>query len=100
MRGPAVVLLSGGLDSTTVATQAIRQGIPLTAVTFNYGQSHAKEIAAAEQIAAALGIAHRIIDIGFFRELAWYSALTHNDAYSLPSSRAAAEMGADIPITY
>src|SRR5690242_8090795 len=71
-----LVLLSGGLDSTTVAALAARDGYALSAVTVHYGQSHAREIDAARAVAAALGIAQRVVDVTFFKELAWYSALT------------------------
>src|SRR5437867_503828 len=95
-----LVLLSGGLDSTTVATLARQQGYDLRALTVDYGQAHRREIDSARQVAEQLGIAHRVIDVGFFKELAWYSALTQPDRFDRPASRAADAMAADIPITY
>jgi len=95
-----VVLLSGGLDSTTVATLARREGYELSAVTVHYGQSHRRELDAAARVAQALGLRHRVVDVSFFKELAWYSALTQPDRFPLPSDRSPAEMEADIPITY
>lgn len=95
-----LVLLSGGLDSTTVAAQARRQDYELTAVTVHYGQLHSREIQAAQQVAAALDIPQRIVDVSFFRELAWYSALTQPDRFGIPEDRALEEMAGAIPITY
>src|SRR5436305_11608390 len=90
MRRLGLVLLSGGLDSTTVAALARREGYDLSAVTVHYGQTHQREIAAARAIAAALGLRHRVVDVAFFRDLAWYSALTQPERFALPTDRAAA----------
>jgi 7-cyano-7-deazaguanine synthase len=95
-----LVLLSGGLDSTTVAAMAVRQGYDLSAVTVHYGQSHAREVESARAVAEALGIKQRVVDLTFFRDLAWYSALTQPDQFALPAERSVEEMAADIPITY
>jgi 7-cyano-7-deazaguanine synthase len=100
MRRLGVVLLSGGLDSTTVAALAQRAGHELTAVTVQYGQTHRREIDAARQVAAALGLSHRVVDVAFFRELAWYSALTSPDRYAAPLDRPPAAMAEEIPLTY
>jgi len=94
------VLLSGGLDSTTVAALARREGYALAAVTVHYGQAHRREIDAAREVAAALGLRHRIVDVAFFKELAWYSALTQPERFALPAERTPAAMQQDIPITY
>lgn len=60
----AVVLLSGGLDSATVAWQAKADGFAVDAVSFDYGQKHRSELAAAKRIAQALGVGeHRVIKI-------------------------------------
>jgi 7-cyano-7-deazaguanine synthase len=96
----AVVLLSGGLDSTTVAALARQQGYQLAALTLDYGQAHRREIAAARAVAAALGIAQQVVEIAGLRELAWYSALTQPARFALPTDRPAAQLAADIPITY
>jgi 7-cyano-7-deazaguanine synthase len=95
-----LVLLSGGLDSTTVAAMALRQGFDLSAVTVHYGQAHAREVDAARRVAGALGINQRVVDLTFFRDLAWYSALTHPEQFALPAERSVEQMAADIPITY
>ncbi len=61
---PAVVLLSGGLDSTTVLAIAGREGYAVHALTFRYGQRHSSEIDAAKAIARNAGVAHhQVVDI-------------------------------------
>src|ERR1700752_2913720 len=90
-----LVLLSGGLDSTTVAAMAVRQGYELSAVTVHYGQAHAREVEAARLVADALGIKQRVVDVSFFRDLAWYSALTRPEEFALPAERSVEEMAAD-----
>ncbi len=61
----AVVLLSGGLDSATVAAIALAQGRTLTALSFDYGQRHRHELEAAREVASALGISdHRVVQLG------------------------------------
>lgn len=100
MKRLGLILLSGGLDSTTVAALARRQGYELSALTIHYGQAHAREVGAARKISEALGIKHRIIDITFFKDLAWYSALTRPDQFTLPTERTPDEMSKAIPITY
>jgi 7-cyano-7-deazaguanine synthase len=65
----AVVLLSGGLDSTTAAAMARREGWELFALTVKYGQIHLAELAAARRVAAALGVARHIeldVDLSAF----------------------------------
>lgn len=92
----AVILLSGGLDSATVAAIARRQGYICYALTFKYGQRHSVELKAAGRIADALGVAeHRIVEI----DLAAFggSALTDNNI-AVPKDRDID--AADIPITY
>jgi 7-cyano-7-deazaguanine synthase len=61
---PAVVLLSGGLDSATTLAIAKAEGFEPYAMSFRYGQRHAAELAAAKKVAARIGVAeHRIVDI-------------------------------------
>jgi len=100
MASYGITLLSGGLDSTTVAAQARNAVDHLTALTFHYGQSHSKEVECAQRIAAILGIQHKLLDISFFGDVAWYSALTNPDQFPVPEDRATEQMGVSIPITY
>jgi len=95
-----VTLLSGGLDSTTVTTYARNKTDYLTALTFYYGQTHSKEVDCAGEISRALGIEHKLMDISFLREAAWYSALTNPDQFPIPTDTPAQQIGNSIPITY
>jgi len=94
----ATLLLSGGLDSTTLLAHAIREGFDVHAMTFRYGQRHAGEIAAARRVAAQYGVRdHVIVDI----DLRTFggSALT-SDA-PVPKDRpVAVGAPAEIPVTY
>ncbi|HLJ82032.1 MAG TPA: 7-cyano-7-deazaguanine synthase QueC [Ktedonobacterales bacterium] len=93
----AVVLLSGGLDSTTTLAIAGSEGYQCHALTFRYGQRHAGEIAAARRVAERFGVArHVIADIDL--RLFGGSALTAE--IDVPKGRAVEEMGQGIPITY
>ncbi len=93
----AVVLLSGGLDSTTTLAIAKSEGFETYALTFRYGQRHALEIDAARRVAAFFGVAeHMIADIDL--RLFGGSALT--DDIAVPKGRSIAEIGESIPITY
>jgi 7-cyano-7-deazaguanine synthase len=93
----AVVLLSGGVDSTTALAIARRDGFELYALTFHYGQRHAVEIEAARRVAAACRVArHEIVEFDLRRFGG--SALTAD--ISVPKDRSPAAMGRDIPITY
>jgi len=95
-----VVLLSGGLDSTTALAVAKSRGFTLCALTVKYGQLHLVELEAARRVAAALGVAdHRVIEIDL-AQLAT-SALT-SPGGSVPKDRSLAEIGApgDVPPTY
>lgn len=93
----AVVLLSGGLDSTTVLAIAQAEGYVVHAVSFRYGQRHSVELEAARAIARDAGVAqHLEIDIDM-RKLGG-SALTSD--MPVPKGRDLAEMEAEIPVTY
>ena len=95
-----VTLLSGGLDSTTVACLAKAETDRLTALTFHYGQAHSKEVDCAREIAGLLGIPIELMDISFFGQVAWYSALTNPERFPIPGNQSPEQMGASIPITY
>ena len=94
-----LVLLSGGLDSTTLATFAVSRDYQLSALTLDYGQTHRRELAAATEIAKTLGIEQIVADVSFYKYLAQQSALTNADTYDLPTGRSQADMADDIPIT-
>ena len=93
----AVVLLSGGLDSTTTLAIATAQGYATYALSFDYGQRHKIEIEAARRIVKSLGVKeHRVVEID--NRLFGDSALT--DAVDVPKSRSEKEISAGIPVTY
>ena len=95
---PAVVLLSGGLDSTTVLAHAIAEGYAAHALTFRYGQRHQHEIAAAQRIAVALGArGHAILNIDL--RAFGGSALT-DTTIAVPKDRSADDLTHGIPVTY
>ena len=93
----AVVLLSGGLDSTTAAAIAHSQGFALHALTFDYGQRHRIEIERAGAVAKQLGVAQHIVVPVDLRRFGG-SALTSE--IDVPKSRPLAEIGHGIPVTY
>lgn len=99
MRTIGVVLLSGGLDSTTVATYAKAVGYALVALTFDYGQRHSRELEAAKKVAGVLEVQHEIVDLPAVKKLSWYSALT-TGGLDVPKDRTMEDPAQDIPITY
>ena len=94
----AVVLLSGGLDSSTVLAVAQRKGFEVHCLSVDYGQRHKGELAAARRVARALGAAsHRAARVSL--SLFGGSALT-DASIAVPKGRSVARMGGDIPVTY
>lgn len=94
---PAVVLLSGGLDSATVLAIARSEGFAPSALSFRYGQRHAVELAAAERVAKSQGVArHVIVDI----DLRTFGGSALTSDVAVPKHASADEIGGDIPITY
>ena len=94
---PAVLLLSGGLDSTTMLAYALEQGFEVHAMTFRYGQRHASEITAARRVARHYGISdHVVVDIDL--RIFGGSALTAD--IEVPKDRTPGAMATGIPITY
>jgi 7-cyano-7-deazaguanine synthase len=94
---PAVVLLSGGLDSTTVLAYAREAGFILHALTFRYGQRHAAEIEAARRVAQRFDVRnHVIIDI----DLRTFGGSALTADIDVPKDRSGTEMAQGIPITY
>jgi 7-cyano-7-deazaguanine synthase len=94
---PAIVLLSGGLDSATVAAMARADGFDVYALSFRYGQRHAVELSAASRVAAFVGaVEHRIVDI----DLRAFGGSALTDDIEVPKGRPAESMAAEIPVTY
>jgi 7-cyano-7-deazaguanine synthase len=93
----AVVLLSGGLDSSTVLALAQEQGFAAHALSFHYGQRHLHELAAAEAVARNLGASQHVVARIDLRQFGG-SALTADLA--VPKGRSVGEMESGIPITY
>ena len=93
----AVVLLSGGLDSATALAIARSEGFEPYALSFRYGQRHAHELAAADQVARQLGASEHVV-VDFDLRRFGGSALTSD--IDVPKGRAMADMSHGIPITY
>lgn len=91
----AVVLLSGGLDSTTTLAQAIEDDCEVYAVSFRYGQKHSRELVSATEVCRHYGVMHTIIDINL---TSFRSALTNQDI-DVPMDREGS-LDEVIPITY
>ena len=91
----AVILLSGGLDSATVAAQAIADGYQAIALSFRYGQRHERELLAARQVAEALNIRdHFIVDVNLAQ---WGGSALTDTSIAMPIE--GVQVG-EIPITY
>ena len=96
-RRRAVVLLSGGLDSTTVLAIAKEQCFLPFALSFRYGQRHEFELQAATKIARAAGVEqHVIVDI----DLRSFGGSALTSDIDVPKGRSADEMSEGIPVTY
>lgn len=100
MAKPAVILSSGGLDSTTVMAIARAEGFDLYSMSFDYGQRHRHELAAAERVAAAFAVKKHALVRFDLRQFGG-SALT-SDAIDVPKPEGEAReaIGAHIPVTY
>ncbi|MBF58347.1 MAG: 7-cyano-7-deazaguanine synthase QueC [Halomonas sp.] len=85
-----VVIYSGGMDSFTVLHRALREGLNVHALSFDYGQRHARELDTARQVCASLGLPHQVVDIRAIHGLIDNSALT-NPAQAMPQG----DYGAD-----
>jgi 7-cyano-7-deazaguanine synthase len=95
---PAVVLVSGGMDSAVVLAEARAAGFSAHALSFDYGQRQRVELEAARRVAAAGGaVEHRVVRL----DLAALggSALTE-ERIAVPLDRSEAQIGADVPATY
>ena len=98
MSGPgAVVLLSGGMDSTTVAAIALSRGFDVHTLTFRYGQRHQAEVEAAGRVAKRLGIRqHVVLDI----DLRAFGGSALTGDLDVPKDTPIEEIGHRIPSTY
>ena len=91
---PAVVLLSGGLDSATVAALAQRDGFDVYAMSFRYGQRHAVELEAAARVAVSVAAReHRVVDV----DLRAFGGSALTDDIDVPKGGVDAS---SIPVTY
>ena len=96
MSSKAVILLSGGLDSTTCLAIAKNQGFDLNALTLNYGQRHDFELKSAQKIVDHFKIKnHSVVNIN----LAQFGGSALTDEIDVPKDRSESEM-TDIPLTY
>jgi len=96
----AVVLLSGGLDSTTTLAIAKAEGFTCHTVSFAYGQRHRVELDAARRVADRMGVAsHRVIEIDH-AALGHFCGSALTDDVAVPKDRDEAAMGSGIPVTY
>jgi 7-cyano-7-deazaguanine synthase len=94
---PAVLLLSGGLDSTTLLALATKEGYAVNALTFRYGQRHGIEIERARAVAAKYGVLRHVVADIDMRQFGG-SALTSDIA--VPKDRTERDLGHGIPVTY
>jgi 7-cyano-7-deazaguanine synthase len=93
----AVVLLSGGLDSTTTLAIAKAEGFEVYALSFRYGQRHAVELEAAQNLATQMGVVrHVIVDI----DLRQFGGSALTDNLVVPKNRSSVAMSNGIPVTY
>jgi len=97
MNRRAIVLLSGGLDSTTCLAIATREGFDVVALSFDYGQRHQSELDAARRVAKEYGVAEHVVATIDLRAFGG-SALT--DDIDVPKHSTLDEIGAGIPVTY
>jgi len=93
----AIVLSSGGLDSTTAMAIARQEGCEIYSLSFDYGQRHALELEAAQRVAKALGAKqHLVVDV----DLAKIGGSALTDDIAVPKGRSEQEMEREIPVTY
>ena len=96
-RPKAVVLLSGGMDSTTVAAIALSRGFDAHGLTFRYGQRHQGEVEAARLVAQRLGMGrHQVVDI----DLRAFGGSALTSDLAVPKDTPIEEIGGQIPSTY
>lgn len=94
----AVILLSGGLDSSTVLYQAKADGYECYAISFDYQQRHQRELTSAQQIAESAGVVeHQVVK---FDLTLWGGSALTDRKIDLPRDRSLDQMSETIPITY
>ena len=97
MSRPAVILVSGGLDSATVLAIAASEGFDCHAVSFRYGQRHELELDAASRVCQALqAVSHRVIDL----DATAFAGSSLTGAGEIPRGRSVGELSEGIPSTY
>lgn len=84
MSEKVVVIYSGGMDSFTLLNQVIADGYKVFPLTFNYGQKHVREIEAASDVCAALGLAHKVVDVSAINQLMLSSSLISDSHIDVP----------------
>ena len=90
MSEQAVIIVSGGIDSTTLLYKTLERGYDVKTLTFLYGQRHVKEAEYAENICRSLSVPHKTVDLSSMKELLAGSALT-DSAVSVPEVPETAE---------
>jgi 7-cyano-7-deazaguanine synthase len=94
----AVILLSGGLDSSTILYQAKADGCECHAISFDYQQRHRRELQSALLVAQQAGVVqHQVVKFDLRQ---WGGSALTDDAIDLPQERTFAQMSEDIPVTY
>ena len=96
MKEKTIILLSGGLDSTTTLYYAKQKGYDCHALIFNYGQRHAKEIKAAVEIANLVQVPYQILKIDF----PWKGSALTDSKIKVPSFKTFHKNIKSIPVTY
>ncbi|MDE3230819.1 MAG: 7-cyano-7-deazaguanine synthase QueC [Chloroflexota bacterium] len=93
----AIILLSGGLDSSTTLAIAVERGFTPYAISFRYGQRHSRELEAAQAVGRHFGVRdHKVIDL----DLRAFGGSALTDDIAVPHGRSTDEMSHGIPVTY
>lgn len=76
MKEKAVIILSGGIDSTTLCYKYASENFDIYSLTLIYGQRHSREVESAKKVTGELGISHKVVDLSPLKQLLSGSALT------------------------